>query len=86
MGVLIQDNRQSQLVAEQRRLALTTKPLSKLIGMRDVANLLLYCNVATENILPPIWTELANTGKSQQLPVLQFAIDDQKRMCAEPEV
>ena len=86
LGVLIQDNRHSQLIADQRRLALTTKPLSKLIGARGVANLLLYCNVGTESLLPPIWTELANTGKGQQLSVLQFAIDDQKRMCAEPEV
>ena len=51
-----------------------------------VANLLLYCNVASENQLPPIWNELANTGKGQQLSVLQFAVDDQKRQCAEPEI
>ena len=86
LGVLIQDNRQSNLVSEQRRVEATTKPLSKLIGTRGVANLLLYCNIATESMLPPIWKELANTGKGQQLSVLQFAIDDQKRHCAEPEI
>ena len=86
LGVLIQDNRQSQLIAEQRRLASKMKPLSQLIGTRGVANLLLYCNVASENQLPPIWNELANTGKGQQLSVLQFAVDDQKRQCAEPEI
>ena len=86
LGVLIQDNRQNALIAEQRRITATTKPLSKLIGTRGVANLLLYCNVALEGLLPPIWKELANTGKGQQLSVLQFAIDDQKRHCAEPEI
>jgi hypothetical protein len=86
LGILIQDNRHNQSVTEQRRVAATTKPLSKLIGTRGVANLLLYCNVASENLLPPIWKELANTGKGQQLSVLQFAIDDQKRQCAEPEI
>ena len=51
LGVLIQDNRQNNLVAEQRKLAAATKPLSKLIGTRGVANLLL---VASESLLPPI--------------------------------
>ena len=86
LGILIQDNRQNQAATELRRVAATTKPLSKLIGTRGVANLLLYCNVGSEGQLPPIWKELANTGKGQQLSVLQFAVDDQKRQCAEPEI
>ena len=86
LRVLIQDNRQSQLIAEQRRLASKMKPLSQLIGTCGVANLLLYCNVASENLLLLIWRELANTGKGQQLSVLQFPVDDQKQQCAEPEI
>jgi len=40
----------------------------------------------SKNQLPPIWAELANATKAQQLAILQFAIDDKKRTCAEPEL
>jgi len=40
----------------------------------------------SENQLPPIWAELANMTKAQQLAILQYAIDDKKRNCAEPEL
>jgi len=39
-----------------------------------------------EGHLPPIWAELANATKAQQLAILQFAIDEKKRACAEPEL
>ena len=87
LGVLIQDNRRQQLLEEQCRQAASDKPLSNLIGPRGVQILLLNCGVMSENQLPPIWAELANATKAQQLAVLQFAtIDDKKRTCAEPEL
>jgi hypothetical protein len=86
IGVLIQDNRRQQLLEEQRRQAASDKPLSNFIGPRGVQILLLNCGVMSENQLPPIWAELANATKAQQLAVLQFAIDDKKRNCAEPEL
>ena len=39
-----------------------------------------------ENQLPLVWAEFANATKAQQLAVLQFAIDDKKRSCAEPDL
>ena len=79
LGVLIQDNRRQQLLEEQHRQAVSDKPLSNFIGPRGVQILLLNCGVMSENQLPPIWAELANATKAQQLAVLQFAIDDKKR-------
>ena len=86
LGVLIQDNRQQQLLEEQRRQAASDKPLSNFIGPCGVQILLLNCGVMSENQLPPIWAELANATKAQQLAVLQFVIDDKKRNYAEPEL
>lgn len=86
LGILIQDNRNESTRAEQLRLAAKHKPLSSLIGTRGVALLLNICNVAHEDLLPGIYKELANASKSQQLSILQFAVDEMKRRCAEPDI
>ena len=86
LGILIQDNRNSALVAEQRRLDAKVKPLSNLIGPRGVAQLLVICNVTSEAQLPPFWKEFAQATKANQLSVLQFAIEETKRRCLEPDL
>ena len=86
LGILIQDNRAESQRAEQLRLDAKKKPLSSLIGTRGVALLLTICNVAHEDLLPGIYKELANASKSQQLSILQFAVDEMKRRCAEPDI
>jgi len=86
LGILITDNRQNQELADVRRAESKVKPLSLLIGERGVAILLRICNVVSEEDLPPFWREFASAPKSQQLAVLQFAIDDKKRDSVEPEI
>ena len=48
--------------------------------------LLLICDKAHDDLLPPIYKELANGTKSQQLTILQFAVDEMKRRCAGPDI
>ena len=86
IGILIQDNRAESKRVEQLRLDSKTKPLTSLIGTRGVSILLLICNVAHEDLLPSIYKELANGTKAQQLSILQFAVDEMKRRCAEPDI
>ena len=86
IGILIQDNRAESKRAEDIRLAAKVKPLTSLIGTRGVTMLLLICNAAHEDLLPPIYKELANGTKAQQLTILQFAVDEMKRRCAEPDI
>ena len=71
---------------EQCRLAASDKPLSNLVGPRGVQVLLLNCGVMVEGQSPPIWAELANATKAQQLAILQVAVDDKKRTCTKPEL
>jgi hypothetical protein len=86
LGILIQDNRNSTLLADQRRVDAKLKPLAHFIGPRGVALLLVICNVTSEAQLPPFWREFAQATKSNQLSVLQFAVDEMKRRCVEPDL
>ena len=86
LGILIQDNRAESRKAKQVRLAAKTKPFTTLIGTRGVTLLLVICNVAHEDLLPPIYKALTNGTKAQQLAILQFAVDEMKRRCAEPDI
>jgi hypothetical protein len=86
LGILIQDNRANARLVEERRIESKQKPLSNFIGPRGVALLLLICNVTSEDQLPPLWKELAQASKSNQLSVLQFAVDETKTRCSEPEL
>ena len=86
LGILIQDNRNSTLLAEQRRVEAKLKPLDHFIGPRGVALLLVICDVQSEAQLPPFWREFAQATKSNQLSVLQFSVDEMKRRCIEPDL
>ncbi len=83
---MIQDSRAESKRAKEIRLAAKKKPLTSLIGARGVTILLLICDVAHEDHLPAIYKELANGTKVQQLSILQFAVDEMKRRCAEPDI
>jgi len=86
LGILINDNRQSQEFAEGRRTEIKNKPLSQFISERGVAITLRLCNVMSEDQLPPIWKELALAPKAQQLSVLQLALDEKNQATMEPDI
>ena len=86
LGILINDNRQGQEVAGERRTEAKVKPLLLFIGERRVSILLRLCDVVSEEDLPPFWRKLASAPKAQQLSVLQFALDEKKQSSVEPEI
>lgn len=78
VGQLTQVIQQENVAAAQRRQEEKVKPLSSLVGEAGVQLLLRLCHKANANVLPPVWSKVANTPKGQQILAFQFAVDELK--------
>lgn len=78
LGALVTETRSARLAQDARRVDDATKHPSDLLGPSGILTLLRFAQLAIEDQLPQVWHTLANTKKSQQINVLQWALDELK--------
>jgi len=78
VGKLTSTMQQENIDAARRRLDDKNKSPSSLLGDSGVALLLRFAQVGTAQQLGHFWTSLAKAPKSQQISILQWAIEEAK--------
>lgn len=86
LSELVQESRTARAQEKAERDRAKTKDPKELLGEVGVQKLLRWCQVVTVTDLPEIWSELARAKKSQQLAVLQWAVDKAKDELRESEL
>lgn len=86
LGELVQESRTARAQDKAEKEQAKTKDPIELLGEVGVQKLLRWCQVMTTVELPGVWKELAKAKKSQQLAVLQWAVDKVKEDLGESEL
>jgi hypothetical protein len=86
LSELVRDNRRARELDRVDREKAKYKDPQDLLGESGLQKLLRWSQVATSAELQAIWGDLANAKKSQQLAVLQWAVDKAKEERGEGEL
>jgi len=86
LGELVRDNRQAREQERADKEKAKSKDPVDLLGEAGLQKLLRWSQVETSADLQAIWRDLANAKKSQQLAILQWAVDKAKEEVGEAEL
>lgn len=86
LGELVRDNRVAREVDRAERERAKGKSPIDMLGEVGLQKVLRWSQVETSADLQPIWRDLASAKKSQQLAVLQWAVDKMKDDMGETEL
>jgi hypothetical protein len=86
LGELVRDNRRAREQDRVEREKAKTKDPQEMLGEVGLQKLVRWSHVETAAELQAIWSDLATAKKSQQLAVLQWAVDKMKDEMGDAEL
>jgi hypothetical protein len=86
LGELVRDNRTARELERADRDKAKDKDPQEMLGDVGLQKIIRWSHIETEADLQPIWKDLAKAKKSQQLAILQWAVDKVKDELGDSEL